>query len=318
MNTFISVIVPNYNHANFLKKRIDSILDQSYTNFELIILDDCSTDNSSKIIESYKNHPKVSQIIYNRINSGCLFLQWQKGIDLAKGEWIWIAESDDFSSPLFLEKLVERITKQTVLVYSNSFIVDSNDLVYSDSTQWLKDLSITKWTSDYTEDGNILFSNYWAYKNIVSNTSSIIFRKDIVSKLIFPSNFQYCGDWLFFAQFCFYGDIAYIAETLNYWRQHKQTTRNIFSLDREAIRLKENTDIIRIFRKFAKQNNLSINQRKYIWLVDRWLCLFTYKNIFCKNYITPPFPIKLKLVFYLCLLKRIFIEVFKSIKKRFF
>ena len=66
----ISIIVPNYNHAPYLKQRIDSILNQTYQDFELILLDDCSSDKSRDIIESYRTNPHVTQIVYNDNNSG--------------------------------------------------------------------------------------------------------------------------------------------------------------------------------------------------------------------------------------------------------
>ena len=91
----VSVIVPNYNHAPFLDERINSILNQSYDNYELIIMDDMSTDNSVDVINKYKDHEHVSQIIINEKNSGSPFKQWNKGFAKAKGELIWIAESDD-------------------------------------------------------------------------------------------------------------------------------------------------------------------------------------------------------------------------------
>ncbi|MDR1783951.1 MAG: glycosyltransferase, partial [Dysgonamonadaceae bacterium] len=98
----VSVILPNYNHARFLEQRIQSIVDQTFQEFELIILDDCSTDDSRGIIENYRDNPKVSQIIYNEQNSGSTFKQWIKGINAAKGEYIWLAESDDWAENDFL------------------------------------------------------------------------------------------------------------------------------------------------------------------------------------------------------------------------
>src|ERR1700752_3159230 len=79
MKPKVSVIIPNYNHATFLIERIDSILCQTFQDFELIILDDCSNDNSRSIIEKYHGHEKISHIIYNPTNSGSPFMQWQKG-----------------------------------------------------------------------------------------------------------------------------------------------------------------------------------------------------------------------------------------------
>ncbi len=102
MNILVTVIVPNYNHAPYLKRRIESILNQTYQDLELIILDDCSNDNSIDIIKQYQNHKKISHIERNEKNSGSPFKQWQKGIELAKGEYIWIAESDDYADPEFL------------------------------------------------------------------------------------------------------------------------------------------------------------------------------------------------------------------------
>lgn len=79
----VSVIVPNYNHARFLEERMESVLGQTYQNIEVIILDDCSTDNSREVIEKYRNNPKVAKIVYNDANSGSPFRQWKKGMELA-------------------------------------------------------------------------------------------------------------------------------------------------------------------------------------------------------------------------------------------
>lgn len=102
----VSVILPNYNHVVYLKERIESILNQTYQNFELILLDDCSADNSCDILNAYKEHPKVSALVLNEKNTGNTFLQWDRGIRLAKGKYVWIAESDDTADIHFLEATV--------------------------------------------------------------------------------------------------------------------------------------------------------------------------------------------------------------------
>ena len=122
----VSVIVPNYNHAPFLKQRIESILNQTFLDFELILLDDCSTDGSSEIMESYRSNPHVSHVVFNEVNSGSAFRQWDKGIALAKGEWIWVAESDDYAEHTFLERLMGEVDKEpdSVLAYSATYWVN--------------------------------------------------------------------------------------------------------------------------------------------------------------------------------------------------
>ncbi|MCW8968588.1 MAG: glycosyltransferase, partial [Flavobacteriales bacterium] len=75
MNPLISIIIPNYNHALFLKKRLESVYNQTYPHFEVILLDDASTDNSIEILNTYKSHPKTAHLIVNTQNSGSPFKQ---------------------------------------------------------------------------------------------------------------------------------------------------------------------------------------------------------------------------------------------------
>ena len=104
----VSVVIPNYCHSKYLEQRIESVINQTYKNIEIIILDDCSPDEgaSKAVIEKYRNKPLISHIVYNEVNSGSTFKQWNKGIVLAKGELVWIAESDDFAKETMLEELV--------------------------------------------------------------------------------------------------------------------------------------------------------------------------------------------------------------------
>ena len=71
----VSVIVPNYNHAAYLRERLDSILNQTFQDFELILLDDCSTDASLLMLRDYATHPRVSQLVVNEKNTGSTFAQ---------------------------------------------------------------------------------------------------------------------------------------------------------------------------------------------------------------------------------------------------
>lgn len=101
IENLVSIIIPNFNHAAYLEQRIESVLKQTFQEFELILLDDSSTDKSWEIMMHYADHPLVSHCIRNEINSGSPFKQWKKGFDLAKYDLIWIAESDDFSSCIY-------------------------------------------------------------------------------------------------------------------------------------------------------------------------------------------------------------------------
>lgn len=225
----VTVIIPNYNHGAFLKQRIDSVLTQTWTDFEVIILDDKSTDNSHEVIEEYRSHPKVSAIVYNTINSGSTFLQWEKGMTLAKGEYIWIAESDDYADNNFLETAMSRMEKdQSELFYCMSVQVDENNVLLNKLEWWLHDMDAYKWSNDYTISATTELKNFLIYKNFIANASSVVFKKNerLTDYLNVVKKFRYCGDWLFWLQYLKdTSHVSYSIKTCNYWRSHQQTTR---------------------------------------------------------------------------------------------
>lgn len=218
----VSVIIPSYNHEKYLQHRIDSVLNQSYQDFELIILDDKSKDDSKEIIETYRDNPKVSHIIYNEVNSGTTFKQWKKGIELAKGEYIWIAESDDYADVTFLEKSMSLIRKNnSVLCFSQSYVIDENDAIIRKKEEVLKSDSC---------DANSFYSDLLLYGNVVYNASMVVFRKDAIDKSIWDelSRLKYCGDWLFWANLAMNGKgaVSEVKEYLNYFRNHSSNVSN--------------------------------------------------------------------------------------------
>lgn len=219
----VSVIVPNYNHEKFLQQRIDSILEQTYQNFELIILDDCSTDDSRAVIETYRKHPNVSHIIYNEENSGTPFFQWQKGVTLAKGEFIWIAESDDFAEPQFLEKTLLQIenNKQIGLVYTDSNIIQNGvkiDNFKNRNFRYLKDVN---WGKDHLVEGTKELEQHLLENCTIYNVSAVLFKKEALKSVIGDIiNFKFAGDWACYMLIALDYDIYYISTPLNNYRTH--------------------------------------------------------------------------------------------------
>ena len=189
----VSVIVPNYNHEAYLSQRLDSILNQSYQNFEVIILDYCSTDNSRNVIEQYRTNSKVSHIVYNTVNSGTTFKQWEMGINLSKGTYIWIAESDDWCEPTLLENLVAAIenTPNCTLAYCQSLMINEDErIIYHSHHSKLVEAI----------DGKQFVSNYMIERNAVFNASMAVFKKSCFYQVFSEYlNYKFCGDWLFWA-----------------------------------------------------------------------------------------------------------------------
>ncbi len=223
----VSVIIPSYNHGQFLQKRIDSVLCQTYPDFELIILDDHSTDNSREIIESYSGHPRVSTIRYNDQNSGKPFQQWAKGLEHAKGEWIWIAESDDVANPQFLSKMTALVHSDPGISFAYCDAVIKNDPVAAKNDQRFsviknRKYQTEKWSHPYIMEGNeeLLIL---AKECTVNNVSSVLFNKEkLVGVITDAGRYRYHGDWLLYILLAKDGKIAYLPEALNIYRDHEK------------------------------------------------------------------------------------------------
>lgn len=253
----VSVIIPNYNHAPFLKERIDTVLNQTYQDFEIIILDDCSTDNSREIIESYRGNDKISKIIYNQENSGNTFKQWTKGISYSKGDWIWIAESDDWCSEFFLEHLVTDLINDPSIAFSycQSYIYEENNTV---RINWQKvpfKLRIKK---------DQFFKEYMLIGNAVYNASMVIFNKKLYNKLDSKEflNYKYSGDWVFWTDMSRMGDVIRSSELLNNYR--KTSDLNVSSnVIKNGLNFYEDVNALIYFKKRNYGNTDSVIKNYY-------------------------------------------------------
>ncbi|CAM2918877.1 glycosyltransferase family A protein [Flavobacterium frigoris] len=224
----VSIIIPNYNHENYLKHRLESVFNQSYTNFEIILLDDCSTDNSRAILLEYAQNPKVSHCVFNQINSGNTFVQWNKGISLAKGKYIWIAESDDFAVNTFLEDLLNvfYLNDELVLVYSQSNKVDENSSKTGSWIDFTSEFGKDFFLSNFVVDGNYFIERFLIYKNIIPNASGVLFLRDRaiqLGDLDTDKEMRYCGDWLFYIKLITNHSLGFVAEPLNNFRYHSNS-----------------------------------------------------------------------------------------------
>lgn len=133
MNALVSIVIPLYNKENSIKNTIDSVLSQSYSNLELIIVNDGSTDNSKSIVEKYQD---TRIRLLSQENHGISYSR-NKGIKEAKGEWILFLDADDLLLPKSLEKLLNSVTDSFTMI-SGNFIVNKNGLKYKYLTETKK------------------------------------------------------------------------------------------------------------------------------------------------------------------------------------
>lgn len=264
-NPLVSVIIPNYNHASYLDERIASVLGQTYRNYELIILDDKSTDDSIKVIEKYRSHPKVSHIVINDENSGSTFIQWDRGLSLAKGELIWIAESDDYCAASLLNELVAAYKQHPScsIVFCMSLWINSegepigerlpdNENVFMNGLEFIK--------------------RHLSYESFISNASSAIFPKRL-ALLCDKAYMEYRagGDRRFWIEMAESGDVCFVRKQLNYFRRHEQ-----------SVTKKRNHDGIAV--KEAKRTFDYLNSKGYLGTILRVCVLSFYRErVFTMN-----------------------------------
>ena len=121
-----SLIIPAYNVEKYIKKCLDSVLNQTYNNYEIIIINDGSTDNTSKILESYKSNKKIK--IINQENKG-LSNARNTGVSNAKGDYILFIDSDDFIEKELLEILNKTIKDEDLVRFQIKILDETNKII---------------------------------------------------------------------------------------------------------------------------------------------------------------------------------------------
>jgi glycosyltransferase involved in cell wall biosynthesis len=225
----VSVIVPNYQHEDFLRERLDSIFDQEFQDFELILMDDCSSDGSVRILEEYASKRPGTRLVLNEENSGSPFKQWMKGASMAQGKYLWIAESDDIALPGLLKRNVEMMTEHPKAVISfcqSIFVNERSEELYSFGENYRFVYKTDRWDADFVGDGKEECRNYMLLHNSIPNASATLIQKEAFERCGGPPlDWKLNGDWLFYCKLLQHGDIAYSAEPLNRFRKHQKTQR---------------------------------------------------------------------------------------------
>ncbi len=254
----ISAVVPNYNYAGYLEKRLRSILDQTLAPREIIILDDASTDESIAVARrTLKDAPINWRVVTAETNSGSVFAQWRKAAREATSELLWIAEADDWADPRFLEMTARTFAQRDlVMAFTQSYQADANGSILATSYQgYVEDVSSTRWRTSYYASGPQEIVEGLSVKNTIPNVSAALFRRDVFRATIENSfdeiaSFRVAGDWCAYVGVLSKGDIAFISAPLNFHRRHSDSvTINRFGLPELA-------EIARMQRRVAAEFDL--------------------------------------------------------------
>lgn len=224
----VTAIVPNYNHAKYLPQRIESILNQTYPLIDIIILDDCSSDNSREVIEAYVHKfPGRVKSIFATKNSGNVFRQWQNGHSHATGHIVWICESDDFCEPTFVERAIRAFRDPSVMLsfgsvqYANTAgeFVEGLDDYREECEPGIWDRTVVRPASEW-------FCNGFGVKNAIPNVGGSLWRRFQISEEVWTeaSEFKIMGDWFLYSVIAGGGQIAYEPTAVSYFRIHPNNT----------------------------------------------------------------------------------------------
>jgi glycosyltransferase involved in cell wall biosynthesis len=226
----VSVIVPNYNHKAYLPKRLKSIAAQSFSNIEIILLDDASTDGSQQLLAEFAENEPRAAFYPNKRNTGSPFAQWNRGVELARADIIWIAESDDYCEADFLDKLLPLMQSDPDIgiAYGQSWLVDEQN---NKLNSYQENLSFIyksdAWQQDFVVDGKQACRNWLLFHNPIPNASGILMRKQAYQKAgRADTSMRLNGDWHLYAKILLHHKLAFKAEHLNYFRVHTQTQRH--------------------------------------------------------------------------------------------
>ncbi|NGM24189.1 glycosyltransferase [Roseomonas stagni] len=224
----VSVIVPNYNHGRFLADRLASIYCQTYRNVELILLDDCSSDDSRGRLDRLAlDSPFVVTKVYNARNSGNVFSQWERGFQIATGELIWICESDDSCEADFLERLVPYFADRAVMIsFGRIQFCDATLTLMPGLDAYRESAEAGIWARPIVRPAAEWFSRGFGKNNVIANVGGCLIRRQSLEPEIWAEarTYKICGDWYLYIQLAAGGRIAFDPRAVTYFRQHGTNT----------------------------------------------------------------------------------------------
>ena len=272
----VTAAIPNYNYAEFLYERLYSILYQDYRINELIILDDCSTDDSRQVIDDIV--PELSKYlevkkIYNTENSGSPFKQWQKAFESAKSDYVWIAEADDFCDKKMLSAIMAPVENDRgiVISYADTAFIDKAGKVMVKTIKPEIDLMRTgHWNKDYVNDGNREIKNYAFLNCTIANVSSAVIKRDDYSEIFDKvGSFRQVGDYYFYVSVMQRGRVAFKNKPLNFYRMHGTNVTSTTKKQQHFDELKRVHAILDARYAFTPEQKEKLEER-YRTLTDAW------------------------------------------------
>lgn len=217
----ISIVMASYNYAPIIGEAIESVINQTYKDWELIIVDDGSTDNSVEVIKKYLSDNRIKLYI-NEKNLG-LAKTVRKGIQYSTSDWIAFLESDDKFFPNALEEKVKAISTDADIIFSDLELFGDKECVIHLQKHFdnLNNFIVNLKKSGFIEN----FAKILPKINVIPTFSVVMTKKELLAKCDFNPLCKSTLDYYLWAQLACY-KVYYINKKLTYWRMHKDSYIN--------------------------------------------------------------------------------------------
>lgn len=240
----VSIIIPNYNNAQYLKECIESAINQTYSNKEIIIVDDCSTDNSYDIISEFKNQYKDLICVHKNTENLGVSASLNLAISLSNGDFISWLSSDDIYLPYKVAINIDNLTDNIGFVYSDFYYINEESSIISRAN-----------VREYSNIKAQMYNDHWI------NGCSVLFRKSLLNTvglfdLEVGGKSGHAADSMMWHKMSYICHYFFINMPLVCYRIHKNSLSNNLSSEfKFAARLQYQKKMIEWVRKYEDSNN---------------------------------------------------------------
>lgn len=223
----ISIIMTSYNYESLISEAIESLLNQTYQNWELIIVDDGSVDNSVEVIKKYcEKDNRIKLYSHENGENKGLTSSLLLGLEKVSNEWLAFLESDDVWELNYLDEKVKAIkaNKDAGLIFNDVKLIGDEtrfkefDEYFRKRTKLLSAKNI-----EYTELLDI---------NFITTFSCVMVKKSLLEKCEFKTPMPQCIDWVLWIQIIQNNKIIYIKKELTHWRLHTKSYMNELNIEK--------------------------------------------------------------------------------------
>ena len=286
----ISVIVPIYNVEKYLPKCVDSILNQTYKNLEIILVDDGSPDNSGKICDEYAKRDNRIKVIHKK--NGGVSSARNIGLENITGEYIGFVDPDDYINKNMYEDMLY------VIKNNNVDIVICNMIKVYDETKKINSLNTSKELL-FVSSGNEKFNNLYNENSMLNSVVwNKLYKKRIFEKLTFPDGKIHEDEYIMHYLLDRANAIAYIKGAYYYYVQHNNSIMSTYSIKRlDSVYALENR------MNFFKEYNMKSCEIKTMYSLCM-NCIYNYINLNSKLYLEEKIKLKTRINEYYRILKK--------------